>query len=242
MQVSLNLTTSTNINSYNSINMPINNKYKTNTFYTPKPNTSFKGYNNLIVANSKRTILKTDDLTQVFSKLFESIENNPQIKKTEYFDILKDLLKNNGLKTTLSKLGNPNQKGELGKFIKYVNEYTLTLASDNSRPVFIIHSNGPHSLIDALTNSKTAKKQVILYFQDIKKEYQMGFSLDKNGNFELRKLNDNYYSYTNYHPSGNRRKEVIQHHGGNPDTTYYNKDGSKSFFKNWFFGGEATPV
>ncbi len=244
MQISLNLTNPINIktNKLNTNSQNRNTNISANITKSIQPTPTFCGYKSIIIANSKRTILRTEDLKQMFSDIFNLIDKNADIKKTDYFYTIKDLFKQKGLRATLAQLGDPNQKGALGKFVADAREYDLTLASDNSKPIFFIHSNGPYGLLNTLADTKTAQRQIILHFQDPSNQYQLGFSLTKNGEFELRKCNDTYNSYTSYHKTGNRKKETIQNHLGNPDTTYYNKDGSKSFFKNLLFGGEATPI
>ena len=73
-----------------------------------------------------------------------------------------------------------------------------------------------------------------------KNDHSIQCGLNKKGELEVWQNNDNEVVITTYHLTTGNKKCVVEHpKGGNPETTYYNADGTKSFFKNLLWGGVA---
>lgn len=213
----------------NSVKMSVRNNKNLNQKDSFCP--SFKGYEKEL-QKAVRTILKNDNLAEeTFTCLIKEVTTSPDmIKSSEYYEI-KDLYDRRGFRGLLYELWKSKPIESLKKFL---NNDTVVLASDNKKPLFeIIHFEG-------LGFSKNAPNDVKVAFLNPKNKTSIQYGLNKKGELEIWQTGEGQTVITEFHlTSGNRKKVVEQWINCPPETTYYNADGSKSFWKNLFRGGPA---
>ena len=200
-------------------------------------NIQFKGFNNILQKNIKTEIKRVPELKKVFGELFEAVENNNNIVKTEHYKTMKQMIKDEGFFRTLVNLCVQDPKNEIKTLVTLAEEKPLVLAKQNEKPVFILDFAQTYKLSDNYENRVNAKKQMVFTFRNEEQTREISFCLDKNANFILDQANENFSRRTCYRYNGNREKVIEQLVGGNQCRTFYNENGTESFWKNLFFGG-----
>ena len=209
-----------NVSSVNYFNSPIN--------YTKQP--AFTGYYD-VLRNGARTSIKTlQEAEYLFGNLIIEIDKDAMITKTTFFDIIKKIFHKrglNGLFEILSKSTDSNWTVE-----------NLVKTAKKENVVHIAKQRG--DVLD-VTSYSSEPYDIRLGFSAGLKKGHIDFYTDKHGNlFVDRTYGDDFVSTGLYSDTGTKKVETISYGGGKPDTTYYNKDGTKPFFKNWLFGGTSV--
>jgi hypothetical protein len=192
---------------------------------------SFKGYDKVLRQATKSFLLKDNQVESTFANLFREVLSSDNINKTQGFYDVEDVYYSHGFRGLLYELWKANPIEKLSKYLKHG---TINLATQDDKPIFqLVH-------FDKFGFSKHSPNDVKLVFTDPKEKYSIQYGLNEKGELDIWQTNDDQTVITRYHIStGNRKCEVFQPKDGNPETTYYNKDGSKAFFKNLFRGGVA---
>ena len=223
----------------------INKKTEGVTDSFDKSTTSFTGYKESLLKMSERNFDNVSKLKEGFHELLNLVTKDTEIKKTDNFQIIKTAYEKDGLRELLRNLWLHNSDNPVGKFsnklLEEPNE-TLVLATKNEKPVLTIKNWGPFKLWDALSDNRKCPRDVRIQFTDKNKTMATEFTLDKKGNYVTHHSANEQYIFSSYYEStGLKKQETIHPSIGHPETTYYNEDGSKAFFKNWFYGGPAIP-
>ena len=192
---------------------------------------SFKGYDKAL-SHAVRNILNNDvEVEKTFINLFSELSKSDDIVKTPEYCGIADVYNARGFRGLLYELWKANPIDSLKK---YLIDGTVDLATKDNKPVFqLIH-------FDKFGYSKNSPNNVTLIFTDPKDKYSIQYGLNKKGELDVWQSGDDQTVITWYHlATGNRKCEVVQPKDGYSETTYYNKDGSKDFIKNFFRGGVA---
>lgn len=173
-----------------------------------------------------------------FDNIIKSVLENNNIVKEKYFQHLSSLYEKKGLYGVLKSLWETYPTTKIAESVSLLNQENLILAKRYNLPVIEIFKWGKHGFFNSLTNSRTAPNDVRLSFMN--QDNLIEYTLNKNGELVVhRKIGDKTITTTYHKVTGHRKEEVI-HNGGKPEVTYYNKDGSKPFWKNFLFGGTPT--
>lgn len=192
---------------------------------------SFKGYDK-VLNQAVRNFLNTDvEVEKTFINLFGELAKSPDIEKTSKYFGIADAYAKYGFRGLLYEFWKSNPVDCLKKYL--VNG-TIDLAKKDNKPIFqLIH-------FDKFGYSKNSPNDVKLVFSDPQEKLFIQYGLNKKGELDIWQTNEEQTVITSYHlATGNKKCEVIQPKDGYAETTYYNKDGSKSFWKNFFRGGVA---
>lgn len=197
-----------------------NNRYQQN----------FNGYHDVIGKAMRTPVKDTKNAQEVFTDLINEIHNDKSINKTNFFKTVYDLFKQNGLIGLFSELKKaPNKDSYTECMLEYARKNNvLPLAKDENEIFDIVSYSG-------------SADDIHLGFLAGKEKGGIEFYTDKKGDLFVEQTHDRNFLNTGfYSDTGTKKVEVTSYAGGKPDKTFYNKDGSKPFFKNWFLGG--TPV
>ena len=190
----------------------------------------FTGYER-ILQNSVKNVLNNDiEVEKTFCNLFVELADDNIIKQSAYYDVARMYTKK-GFRSLLYEFWKSNPVDCLKKYLK--NE-TINIAEKDGKPIFqLVH-------LYKFGFSKDSPNDVKFVFLNPKNGSSIQYGLNKKGELEVWQNDSVKTAITTYHMiSGNKKCVVEQALGGNPETTYYNKDGSKAFFKNLFWGGVA---
>lgn len=193
-------------------------------------NNNFTGYYDILRDGAKHPVENLEHAENIFNNLIIEIDLDKLFLKNQFFDAIKNVCNNSGL------------RGLFSKFIK----------SDNENPVigYIIDSLKNNNIISIANNKNSSfdiislsgkSKDIHLGFSAGKRKGYIEFYTDKKGDFFVdRTYGKDFFSRGFYSDTGTKKVDISSYEGGSPEKTYYNKDGSKPFFKNLFLGG--TPV
>ena len=191
---------------------------------------AFTGYYDVLKNGTKASVKTLKEAENLFGELISEIDKDVMITKTPFFDTIKNIFSERGLKGLfgiLSQSTDSNCKVE--NLVKTVrNENIVQVAKQRGDVLDVTsYSSEPHDIH-------------LGFGAGLKKGY-IEFYADKKGNlFVDRTYGDDFISTGLYSDTGTKKVETISYGGGKPDTTYYNKDGTKPFFKNWLFGGTSV--
>ena len=193
-----------------------------------KPN--FCGYYDAIKVAARTPVKDVKVAEDLFQKLITEIDSDKQIVKNQYFQPLKKLYEMVGLKGLFFALKGVSENDSLiGSMIKMVKNGDFVSAAKN------------HSSVLEVFSFSGKLKDIRIGFLAGSRKGHLEFYLDKKGDlFVDRSYDKELFSSGFYSDTGTKKIEIESYSGGKPDTTYYNKDGSKSFFKNWLWGGTPT--
>ena len=192
---------------------------------------AFKGFERTLKQAVKNVLENDTEVEKTFSNLFNEIKDGECITKTpEYYEIA-DVYNKHGFRGLLYELWKSNPQPNLKK---YLQNDVIDLAKKGNKSVFqVIH-------LYKFGFSKNAPNDVKLVFMNPKNDVSIEYSLNKKGELHVWQTDDNQSAITTYHLTTGNKKCTVEHsYNCNPETTYYNKDGSKAFWKNIFWGGVA---
>lgn len=192
---------------------------------------SFKGYENVIKNSVENEFKNEINAEAAFAEIMNSIMES-DYTQSEGFNTLKNTYYKQGFRGLLFELWKSEQKDELRGI---ANCEGLSLVEDKKgKPVLSIYNLGKFDF------SYTSPNNVKIVIADPNSKNIIDFGLNRKCELEVNQSNGNQTRYTKFHlTTGNRKCVVEQSVGGNPETTFYNKDGSKSFWANLFRGGVA---
>ena len=174
-----------------------------------------------------------------FDELLQIIINSNKYTKSEHFNDFLEVYNKKGLYGTLRTLWQATPIEKIAKTVSKHPQETLILAKTNNQSVLEIFNWGKHGFFNSIFETKSAPNDVRLLFS--KNKTTLEFSLDKKGDLTVsRNVGDNFYTTTYYKETGTKKSETVQYGSFKPETTYYNKDGSKAFWKNFIYGGTPT--
>ena len=195
-----------------------------------KYNPNFNGYYDVLATGMSMPMTKFKDAEEIFGKLIKEIEADKNIIKTNYFKPIVEVYENMGLPNLFKMLIKSYNSDEMvQRIVNYVRNWNILSLAKHEDSIF-----------DVVSYSGKAK-DIRLGFGAGKEKGGIEFFTDKKGDFFVEQShNHDFFSTGFYSNTGTVKVEVKSSYGGLPERTYYNKDGSKPFLKNWLFGG--TPV
>lgn len=209
------------------------NQYISNN--NSKDKLTFTGFDNVLKKAVNTNYEKESLIYPEFEKIIKAVLEDSNIVKEKYFYDLSTLYKEKGLYGVLKSLWEANPQSKIAQSVNLITQGNLILAKRDKLPVVELFKFGKHGFFSSITSPKTASNDVRLSFMN--KDDLIEYTLNNNGEMVVhRKMGDRTVT-TSYHIVTGHRKEEIIHNGVNPEITYYNKDGSKPFWKNFIFGG-----
>lgn len=208
------------VSALNTVNTGNNRKY----------NPSFNGYYEVLREGARTSVKNLKEADMLFGDLIKEIDNDAQIVKEPLFKTLKSIFNEGGLKGLFEEITKKSApRLMIEDMLELVKKEEVISVARNKGHVFDVVSYGGKP------------KDVRLGFASGLKKGYIEFYTNKKGDiFVDRAYGDNFVSTGFYSDAGTKKVEVEAFGSSKPDKTYYNKDGSKPFFKNWFLGG--TPV
>lgn len=197
-------------------------------------------YNNVFNEVINYDIKNLDEALKCLKKLFSSISEDDDIVKTPYFDIINLKCEQKGVKGLLHILQFNSETGKFNELYKnlYKNqdnyENGIILAYKNDKPILLFDD------LNRIYSDKSEKNQPFFTFRSLGDE-QFEFLKNKKEIMSCCQTLKDLSIETIFHKFSKNRQKLIINTPYSQDVTYYNKDGSKSFLKNWFLGG-STPI
>ena len=193
---------------------------------------SFKGYNDILEVASMNLFKNDAEVEKAFKDLIHEIISKRNIHKNPSFDVIFDEYNKKGLRGLLYGLWRTNPEETFSQFYKEKDYNCVHFITDKGQPLFELEHFGKFDY------SKNNPNDVRLIFRNQSGSKSIEFGLNKKGELVT---DQNYLSnniITRYHLSTGERKVVVEQlYNGNIETTYYKKDGTKSFWQNLFRGG-----
>ena len=201
-----------------------------------KDSVSFCGYGT-VIKKVATTIYKTDsEVENAFIKLFNTIKEDNTIYKTPHFDSLDEIYQKGGFRGMLNEIWKTNPQDTAKKLLKASEDKNIILATKNDEPILELVNWGKFGF------SKNNPNETKIAFWDGKQDNMVEFCLNKKGECTLSQTYGDSVLYTEYYSTGNRKVQTHQFGSCMPERTFYNKDGSKAFWKNFFRGGVIPPL
>lgn len=192
---------------------------------------AFKGFERTLQQAVKNILENDVEVEKTFSNLFKEATNTEGFTKTsEYYGIADEYYKH-GFRGLLYELWKSTPQPALKK---YLQNDVVDLVKKDNKPIFqLVH-------FYKFGFSKNSPNDVKLVFMNPKNETSIEYSLNKKGELHVWQTDKNKSVITTYHLTTGSKKCTVEHnYDCSPETTYYNKDGSKAFFKNFLWGGVA---
>lgn len=191
---------------------------------------SFNGYYEVVSNGAKSSIDNLKFAENLFGNLVSEIEWDPQIIKTQFFSVMKKLFLKRGLKGMFNVLAQTADSNLV------IHDTMQKVRKDN---IVSVASTKNGHLLD-ITSYSSKPYDVHLGFSSGKKGYIEFYTNKKGEIFVERTYGDEYVNTGFYSDTGTKKVEIESFAGGSPEKTFYNRDGSKPFFKNWLWGGPAV--
>lgn len=228
------------LNKDSRFNVQYDNKtLKYDSFH--KSSVSFGALQTTVTELVKKRYNNLDEIEEVFNTLIKELIKDKTIKRNTNLAYLIRSYKKSGFRGLLENLRMPNSTSDINALVDKSADNGLELAKFGEEPLLMLLNFGRHGLFDGPTSTRDMR---LLFSNGEKlkdKNAIMEFTMGKKGNYRISQRSGEDYVETVYYAStGNKKSETVCYGKGNPSTTYYNKDGSIDFFKNWFVGG--TPI
>ena len=193
---------------------------------------NFNGYNKLLNEAVSMNFTKDYQVEKSFESLIKELVSRTDLKReSAYYDIV-SIYTERGFMGLLNELWKAYPQDRVAKMLNAKMYKPIELINNQSGISFeLFHAGRFNYTIDSPKNIK-------VIFRDLNEKLAMEYSLNKHGELEICQTSPNRTVTTGFHLStGNRKFEVFQPRNGNPETTYFNKNGEESFWKNFFLGG-----
>lgn len=230
-----------NTNSQKSINKPEFKYVQKADSFQP----SFgSGYKLILESIASVNYSKDKKVEEAFGILFHELINEPQILEKAGFIEIVDVYKKGGFRGLMQELWVANPEAKIKKIVEKAEFEPQTLVLKDEIPILEIMSFGRQGFWNTLFNRKNAPRDTRLLFSTPDKRFLMEFGMDKHGECAICQKRPGETVFTTFHNStGNRKSITRQPHGtGNPETFYYNPDGSDNEFKNHIQGGSIINI
>ena len=203
---------------------------------------SFKSmYSESLTALASKNYNNFSEAEMVFGKMLETIMNDLSINKSPFFDNIYSLYKQIGLKDLFNLLTSPRSIKPIESIIKRSEELdSVVLAKSSEEPIFQLYNLGRKGFFQNEKNPRDIRLCFVKEKKSSPHSYLEYRTDKKNDLFLDQTYGKSYISTGFYSSNGAKKVETDIYDGGKPDTTFYNPDGTKPFFKNWFFGGTPT--
>jgi len=202
---------------------------------------SFTGYQETLAKYAGKSFEDSVKLKAGFMDIFNSLTKENDLWEAAAFQYIKGAYLNNGLTGFLKKLMYAPTGNKLSDFVpKEVGSWALL--KKNGNPLFSIYNGGALTYMDILRNPRKIPGYMAVRYSSPDGKDIMEFHMNKKSGIELRSIRDNIDVWAEYYPEGKLKQETVFYDIYAPETTYYNKDGSKAFWKNFLYGGVATPM
>ena len=207
-------------------------------------NISFGNLQTSITEYADKNIKVLNELEQSFNTLMKELISDSGIEKNKYFSYFANMFKESGYRGLLENLRMPKSTPEINTLVEKSAQEGLVLAKSGDEPVLTLFNWGKHGF----WQSSDSTRDMRILFSNMEKledkQAIIEYTIDKDGYYIIaQRVGKNYRETAFYSTTGNKRYDVYCYDGGKPDITYYNKDGSKSFWENWLHGGtQAEPI
>lgn len=219
------------------------NNIKTNINHMDSFQPSFSGFNKILEIVSKMEYKNDKSVEEAFDVLLKEVFTTPKYTRTKEFIEIFEKYKSLHFRGLMHELWSANPDKNIQKIIDKAEKIPVILATDNNEPIMEIISFGRHGFWNNIFNKSTATHDVKIAFLNRKKGLLMEFGLSRHGACKICQEKDNGTVFTTFHNStGNRKIVTIQPDYGNPETSYYKKDGSDNELLNFFQGGPIVNI
>lgn len=212
-------------------------KNNTNKLETAVDTVNFTGtgsYDILLSHAVKKNYINTNQLKDSFEVLFNAVRSATRIQKENGFEILSDLLKKSGIDGLFNALAKEPPNTEIGRLANSADQKSIALAGSKEHPFLDLFSWGKRK------SNKTNDIRITFYGID---KSNIEFGLNKKGGWIISQHFDNQTIIKEfYKDTGTVSKITTQQKDANPETIYFDKNGKRPFWKNFFRGGFIPQV
>lgn len=248
-------------------NRSINNRTKPVNVRQSQDSVSFTAFNydTALKNMTKAKLFRESTVESYFKILMNNISEDGRIIQTPMFQALKNIYQKKGLRSMLLELWNPYPSAEINDIVgRFGEDFTMTLGVKRTKnvlsifgedvrysaeePVIELLNWGKHGFWNNILNRKEAPNDIRLLFSNgaktAPKRKAVELCVNKKGDLMVSQQNNEYEVITTYYPLTGHRKSTVETYGEcSPYRVYYNKDGTKAFWKNILSGGvQIEPI
>ncbi len=235
-----------------SFSQPITNQRQVSTNMSSRKtalksqhdNVTFTCYQNSLALGVHTILNHENQAEKFFDMIFTDLLKASYLKSSDKLDEIAKLHKSKGMFGVLTEFWRPvSNNSVIKELVKKAEEKNVILArTKENKPLLEVHNWGRNGFWNALTDNADATRDVRLVFNYPNTVSSVEFGLDKKGRLNVLQYKNGSAVFTKFHRStGHRMQQTFHSDTGNPEVYYYNKDGSKNWFKNWIQGGTIIP-
>lgn len=199
-------------------------------------NPTFGSYSKSFNRIMEQNITKFDDACAAFLELFNAAKNLPGAKKlssVQFFD--ETILSRSAyfLFMSLSDYSIHPHSTVMKACVKSADNYCLNIIKDAQDNKILTYETLGISLLDNIRSKYDSQCPELTFHNPEKPEQFIKFTIDKDRDFCVNRLtNPDYGRSISYYYKGGMKRDNRYDPFVSNEATYYNRDGSKSFWKN----------
>ena len=212
-------------NSSNGINKPVAKSASYDCFNF----TGARSYDILLKHAVQSKYVNQTQIIDSFEILFNALKNASRMNKHQDFELLADLFSKTNVYEFFRTLATAKQDSAVGKMVSKAADEAIVLFGTKDEPFLDMFNWG-------FRKSK-GTNDVVLTFYGIDKS-NIEFGLNKKGGWKISQYDGENSIITEfYKDTGTAEKITVQYKDYAPESTFYDKDGKKPFWKNFLRGG-----
>lgn len=215
------------------------NIYRTNNYTQKRTNTgleatspSFGNYKEVFAKAMTQSVRSHDELCTLFSRLFKVAQDNAAFTSAccKFFAGIIANASVYTLFTSLHNYENSSAPEKCKEYIKNASEHSEILARDKSGKELVTYDTTD---MKYTSTNYTAQKPAIRFKSLLDRSF-IEFTMDKHGDLVLDRFTEDGGKIEHFYYKGGLKKEGTYEQYKSADNIYYNKDGSKAFWRNLF--------
>ena len=212
-------------NSSNGLNKPVA-KYAS---YDCFNFTGARSYDILLKHAVQCKYVNQTQIVDSFEILFNALKNASRMNKHQDFELLADLFSKTNVYEFFRTLATAKQDSAIGKMVSKAADEAIVLFGTKEAPFLDMFNWG--------FRKSNGTNDVVLTFYGIDKS-NIEFGLNKKGGWKISQYDGANSIITEfYKDTGTAEKITVQYKDYAPESTFYDKDGKKPFWKNFLRGG-----
>jgi hypothetical protein len=180
----------------------------------------------------KQKIHSHDELCSLFAKLFRNARDNAGFTSA-CCNFFAGIVAGTSVYTLFSSLHNYDgsmMPEKYKEFIKNASEYSEILVRDKKGNEVVVYDTSDMKY----TNTDYTAQKPAIRFKSGEGRSFIEFTMDRQGDLVIDRFTENGGTIEHFYYGGGLKKEGSYEQYMSADSTYYNKDGSRAFWRNLF--------
>ena len=213
---------------------------------------SFGNYARVLTEAANGSYKTERQVGEAFDKIYKALKKEGRfsimpgtgVDFSREFSYIDEIYNKSGYRGVRRELWKAFPDYKISNLMRKANDDPVTLAKRKSdgKPLITLINYGKHGFWNSIFNNKSATNNYELHFEHPDINKFISFGLDKDGGLKISQCKSTEIVHTRYHASTGYKKSETRQGYGQPDTTYFNKDGSVDETKTFFVGGNPPIV